>query len=31
VFLRGEMPIPQEHVYTVHDICLRAQALASNG
>ena len=30
-FVRGEMPIPQEHVYTVHDICLRAQALASDG
>jgi predicted dehydrogenase len=29
-FLRGEMPIPQEHVYAVHDICLRAQSSASN-
>jgi len=24
--VRGEMPVPQEHVFAVHDICLRAQA-----
>ena len=28
-FLAGEMPIAQEHVFAVHDVCLRAQAAAT--
>jgi predicted dehydrogenase len=27
-FLRGEMPVTQEHVFAVHDVCLAAQAAA---
>lgn len=27
-FLQGEMPVTQEHVFAVHDVCVRAQAMA---
>ncbi len=29
-FLRGEMPVAQEHAFTVHDVCLRAQRAAQS-
>jgi predicted dehydrogenase len=31
VFLAGGMPVAQEHVFAVHDICLRAQGQADQG
>jgi predicted dehydrogenase len=30
-FVAGAMPVAQEHVFTVHDICLRAQGQADQG
>jgi len=28
-FVGGEMPVPQAHVFAVHDICLRAQGMST--
>jgi predicted dehydrogenase len=30
-FLAGEMPVDQQHVFTVNDVCLRAQSAATVG
>ena len=29
MFVGGEMPVPQGHVFAVHDICLRAQGMST--